>query len=758
MNSHILQESASRPIERRSHRRLLRHAIFCAAWLALLLGSVAISTADDDPGHSRHGTAFDSGLRQRPWKMEGIGHTHFPITTKVPEVQEWFDQGNTLLHSFWWEEAERSFRWCLRLDPDCAMAYWGLARCGSPGDAPDSKRYLDFLNEAIRRKDKCSPRERLYIEAWEAAFTGDAPTLNDKERSSILAKRLQQLVLKYPEDIEAKALFALVSLGGDHALSTELLIQQILAKEPDHPGAHHYRIHNWDGTAPEQGLPSCLRYSLIVPNIGHADHMPGHNYTKMGLWHEAARSMDTATRVELRYMNQQLALPFETWNYAHNRNYLCYIQEQLGMVDASLQGARDLLAAPRDPELNKDNDYGAFDQGMTALVRALLKFERWDDVLSTSNSVAIPWRDIPSDKEMRAFAETLAHIGKGDLSKARVRLQDLKTDIRQRKEKTNETAAAWAIGLKSAEGILLAADGNLLDATRLLTDAADLERKARETGSYENDPPGNPWPVNRVLGDVYLNRGEHRLAVEAYERALVQEPYDAFTLSGLARAHCALGERAKAENDYGRLLYVWSGANTNLRWMTSVAALDLKASPVAPTLAPERPYRLDALAHLGPLNWEPYAAPELDCLDANGERVRLKDYLGKNVLLIFYLNDECVHCMEQLQAINKRADDWTGENTVVLGVSSVSPEKNKASAKLGKLPMRLLSDHDHENARRFASYDDFEELELHSTILIDTKGRVHWKRTGGKPFDNVEFLLQSVKRMNQQAALKHDLP
>ena len=86
-----------------------------------------------------------------------------------------------------------------------------------------------------------------------------------------------------------------------------------------------------------------------------------------------------------------------------------------------------------------------------------------------------------------------------------------------------------------------------------------------------------------------------------------------------------------------------------------------------------------------------------------------------------------------------------------LGVSSVTPEKNKASAKLSKLPMRLLSDRDHENARRFASYDDFEELELHSTVLIDAQGRVHWKRTGGKPFADVEFLMQSVKRMNQQA-------
>jgi peroxiredoxin len=112
-----------------------------------------------------------------------------------------------------------------------------------------------------------------------------------------------------------------------------------------------------------------------------------------------------------------------------------------------------------------------------------------------------------------------------------------------------------------------------------------------------------------------------------------------------------------------------------------------------------------------------------------------------------------VHCVEQLTAINARTGDWARENTVVLGVSSASPEKNKASAKLEKLAMRLLSDHDHDNARRFASYDDFEEIELHSTILIDAAGRVHWKRTGGEPFADMDFLLKSVKQMNKQAAL-----
>jgi peroxiredoxin len=482
--------------------------------------------------------------------------------------------------------------------------------------------------------------------------------------------------------------------------------------------------------------------------------MPGHNYTKMGLWHEAAWSMDTATRVELRYMNERMALPFETWNYAHNRNYLCYIQEQLGMPEASLQGARDLLAAPRDPERNKDINYGAFGQGMAALVRALVKFERWDDVLAASNSVAIPWRDTPADKDLRAFVETLAYVGKSNLVNARSRLHDLKNDLREQGEKSKGGEYSWNILVNVAEGQLRAAEGDILEATRLLTDAAALEKTERDNGDYWDDPPLNPWPVNRVLGDVYLKRGEYRLAVAAYEKSLTQERNDAFALSGLAQACFALGDRDKAEKCYGRLLYEWSGAEPGLKWMTAVEALGLKSTPVAETITTERPYRPEELARIGPINWEPYAAPQLNCVDTDGARVSLQDYKGTNVLLVFYLSDECVHCVEQLTAINARADDWARENTVVLGVSSASPEKNKASAKLGKLPMRLLSDHDHENARRFASYDDFENIELHSTILIDANGRVHWKRTGGEPFTDVEFLLKSVKQMNQKTALR----
>ena len=145
--------------------------------LAALMGAcIAFGQGAEDFGHSHLGSAFDSGLRSRPWKIPGLGKAPFPITSSNPEVQTWYDQGNELLHSFWFEEAERSFRWCLKLDKRNPMIYFGLARCGlnwftvGSGESPDLARFRDFLKEAVKRKDSATLRERLYIEAWDAAW------------------------------------------------------------------------------------------------------------------------------------------------------------------------------------------------------------------------------------------------------------------------------------------------------------------------------------------------------------------------------------------------------------------------------------------------------------------------------------------------------------------------------------------------------------------------------------------------------------
>jgi peroxiredoxin len=692
-------------------------------------------------GHSKHGEAFDEGPRQRPWKMEGIGTTHFPITTSIPEVQEWFDQGHTLLHSYWYYEAERAFRWCLKLDPECAMAYWGLYRCASNED----KRAAAFLREASKRKDKVSERERMYIEAWEARTSSFNPLWfgpGVKGQEDYLRK-LEGIALKYPDDLEAKLLCAGDALFASPArYGNELILQEILAKQPDHPGAHHYRIHLWlgsDGSDAAKALDSFVHYPRVAPNLGHAQHMSGHGYAAVGMWHEATLSLDAMTRLERQYMRQRMIFPFHNDWYTHYSNLLCHHFEQLGMADAAVAGARQLLGQPYDPKYNNpDKDGAGFNQGLDTLVRALVKFERWEEILTPD---AIPFRSQVSRHSLwKAYAEALAHLGLDHLAEAGDRLAELQ---RLQKEATKPQVVEGPYGAGDAlagfvipeiEGLLFLARGDKLEGVRRLTEAAELELEHRENDN--NSPAQYPRVLYNVVGETYLQLQSPGLAVPAFEKVLKAVPNDAVALSGLARAHFALSEKEKAAEYYGRLLHVWSEADPGLRWMESAKALGLAAQPRDVSPAPQRNYRKTNLDHFGPAAWEPYAAPKLEALE------------GKNLVLVFYLGEECVHCVEQLIAIKDRINDFLLNRTEVVAISSASPERIASSEKMAALPLRLLSDTDHANAKRFHSYDEFEDMELHATILIDGCGKVRWARTGGDPFMELDFLVSEIKRVN----------
>jgi len=199
-----------------------------------------------------------------------------------------------------------------------------------------------------------------------------------------------------------------------------------------------------------------------------------------------------------------------------------------------------------------------------------------------------------------------------------------------------------------------------------------------------------------------------------------------------------------------RLLYVSADADPHLKAIERAVATGITATARDSSPAPQRNYARTSLERFGPNKWEPYDAPALEVRDASGKAVTLADYRGKNVLLIFYLGQDCPHCVRQLHTIGEKKADWERLDTTVLAVSSATPEKNAAALKdLGALPIRLLSDNHFANARRFHSYDDFEEMELHSTILIDKKGRVYWARVGGDPFSDTAFLMKQLERMNE---------
>jgi peroxiredoxin len=709
--------------------RFLPSLLCLALCTAPLIAQQSEPSEDAKPwGHSNHGSAYDVGPRQKPWLMEGIGSTPFPITSSNPEVQQWFDQGITLLHGFWWFEAERTMRWCIKLDPECAMAYWGLALANKE----DPERSAEFLKEAVKRKDSVTPRERAFIETAElfaAIRNAKGDDRRDAEEAALVA--IDRLLMDYPNDVEAKAMYWLMSGStsgnqGSKRYGLEAVLDDILELDPDHVGALHYRVHNWDGKEGHYVIDSCMQLPEIAPNCGHLLHMPGHVLSGIGLWHEAAIAMDSATRCEKTYMNERLILPEQNWDYVHNLDYLCYIQEQLGMVEQALIGAEQLSKTPAFVEMPFFTTMSKF-----PMIRALEKFERWEDILDGGR---LHWdMDNPMEKSIAGQSRVRALIGLSRLDEAKAAMDEIRD---------GEMGPQAKDGFEQLEALYTLADGDYLKGLSLLTAAAEKQEK-----NWHNDPPHESAFLFNLLGDTYLELGAPKLAAECYERTLETVFHDGFALSGLVVSYAQLGETAKAEEAMSKLMVAWSDADRPNRWLDAAEATGITAEPFNDPRIKQRNYKTEVLDVHGPSIWVPGDLPQLSVTNAEGKTVTLADYEGKNVMLIFYLGEECVHCIEQLKMADDRLEEIQSLDTVVLAVSQ--DELEEIAAQQPDMGVTLLSDNNFANAHRFNSFDDFEEIELHSTFLINRDGTLHWSRIGGEPFTDFDFLIKELKRMNR---------
>ena len=747
--------------------------------LIFLLGNVAIQESFSQKpgwGKSHHGSHYDQGPRTKPWLMEGIGRTHFPITSSHPDVQKWFDQGNTLLHGFWPFEAERAFRWCIKLDPDCAMAYWGLARCCRGDKARERK----FFAEAIKRKAGLSKREQDYLELWEAKYT--VQKSKDKARKKAVrqyVKKFDNLLINYPDDIEARALYWLELPGtirnrneNENADSIryalDSVLKEVLKKDPDHVGALHYLVHNWDGEEGHFALDSCLHLGKVAPNCGHLQHMPGHVLSSIGLWNEAAIAMDSATRVEKAYMQKRMVLPEQNWDYLHNLDYLAYIQEQLGMAKAAEISCRQLLNGP--PPQNMPINLANF-----SMVRMAIKFEKWEEIVDDSNPL-FRWDDDNFiDAGLKAYARCHAYIGLGKLELAEKELRRFEAKaailsipkvaprlisefIGKGKGKGKPDASSnrdpgyldsivlvrrWEL-----QGKLMLARGKKEKGIELLQKAAKLQYE-----KWRNDPPMDAVFLYNTLREIYLAEKKYDKATRAFEKTLEKIINDGFALSGLVVACQKTGKAANAKQYMGRLASVWKSADRPNRWLERAEACGVAPTKPSRELLAERDYKSIVLDKLGHSKWTAPTAPSLSAINRQGQKVSLEDYRGKNVVLIFYLGGQCLHCMEQIQEASIQASKLKALNTEILAVSK-DDLKTLNSYEDSNLGVTLLSDPDFANAKRFLSYDDFEEIELHSTLLIDSHGRVHWSKHGGEPFMDFEFLKNEVRFLNRTKAVQ----
>ena len=290
-----------------------------------------------------------------PIRMTGIGNSHLTITAK-PEAQIWFDQGLNLLHDFWDYESARAFQQSIRVDPNCAMCYWGLYHALIFRTGETSLYTQRALDSAVKLRGKVSRHEQLYIDALSAsdAAVNAAKPGDDPDNAKEIAL-WRKIVKDDPDDLQAR-LFLAETLrdgyddNGEPKPQTKeqiALIQEVLKTAPNDSAANHYWIHAVEASPhPEQATASAARLASLAPASGHMVHMPGHIFYRTGNYAEAEHWFAASTAVEERYQQEQHVAVDDDWNYVHNLMYgIANLMEEgklqaAAAVSAKIPGAR----------------------------------------------------------------------------------------------------------------------------------------------------------------------------------------------------------------------------------------------------------------------------------------------------------------------------------------------------------------------------------------------------------------------------------
>ena len=549
-----------------------------------------------------------------PIRMSGIGNSHIDITAS-PEAQAWFDQGLSLMHDFWDYESAKAFEQGVRVDPNCAMCYWGLFRIEGFRGGPEKVYGTKALAEAVRLKGHVKGAEKLYIEAVQAASVAKP---EDSTQEIVV---LRKLVKKYPKDLEGRIFLAIaVGDGYDEAGEPKKgkkeeisILEGVLRDAPNDSAANHYWIHAMEpGNHPERAISSAALLASLAPTSGHMVHMPGHIYYRVGNYPEAERWFAASTAADERYMREQHVSPDDDWNYVHNLMYsIANLMEQGKLAEANalsdrLVGARGQLSAtlytgsPRD-QISRVNlrlpvalRLGDWDRVLTLLDQASLADEK-----NTANLrfLAAELRDFAAGMralEHNEVAEAQTASARMDAGLWRVQQDQLETvkagmamkgDAAMKDKKADETKAekkddtpmvpimpdAMAGPLISSLSIaslelragVLASQGKLEEAKKLYATAGKDEK-----GLGYREPPSYIRPVGETEAATLIRVKDYAGAKSAYEVALAERPDSGFGLYGLARVKELSGDKEGARVGYQAFLKSWPAADANLPEVT----------------------------------------------------------------------------------------------------------------------------------------------------------------------------------------------
>jgi peroxiredoxin len=578
---------------------------------------------------------------------------------------------------------------------------------------------------------------------------------------------------------------------GSHQ-AVDALLDLVLAVEPLHPGAHHYRIHLWDGVKPARAELSASLYAKAAPGIAHAWHMPGHTYTGLKRYAGAAYQQEGSARVDHAAMLRERTMPFEIHNYAHNNQWLSTSLSHVGRVHDAVTIARNLVEQPRDPQKNGRNDGGSAQRsGRMRWMEVLCRYEKWDDLLQATESGALDWSDLPIEKKEKALSLGLAYAARGDRARLGEQIAALKAMIVEEPKK--DEGSGGEAGAKKPEAAEKEKEGDKTEGDKTEGDKTEGDKK--EGGKKEGDAkkprtvPGSPAALAELEGHQLLLAGDHDAALARFEkasgmrkealarayltakrfekaeeiarRAVEGHANEVAPLAAYVEVLQAAGKTQEAQEAYRRLEPLARSADPDLPVFQRLAAIvaSWRSAGVelpAPGSSPSESAALNRadLATVGPLTWTPYTAEPIALADTDGQAWTLAERLnrGRNVLVVFYLGGQCAHCMQQLQAFGEQFEALKAAGTDVVAISTDDAEATrqlKQNDESVKFPMPLLADPCLETFRAYRAYDDFEDRPLHGTFLIDAGGGVRFHRIAADPFLDVEFLKAEADRVRK---------
>jgi hypothetical protein len=522
--------------------------------LACLLLFVSLFTfgafADDDHDHQHH-----EGLTETQ-----LGTVHFPVSCAA-SVQKPFARGVALLHSFWYEEAEKEFVQIAKDDPHCAMAHWGVAMSiwHQLWNQPDAKviaRGLDEVNTARRLAEKATPREKAYIAAI-VAFYSDAEKLDHAARAKAYSDAMKKVYESYPDDHEAAAFYALSLLASEphndesfaNRKQAAAILEKLFATEPDHPGVAHYLIHAYDKPQLAQlGIPAARRYAQVAPAAPHALHMPSHIFARVGLWQDDINS--NLASVAATRKTAAMGMGGEGHQF-HAMDFLFYAYLQSGR-EADARALMDEVKAM--PEMHDMYGVG-FDPHLAteAQFAVLYPLEMRDWATAASlTPVAVPGTAQDSTGYW-AKAIGAAHLHQTEEVKKDVSAIEA---IHQKfvSEKKKDFAEATENDLKQAQAWLAFAEGKYDDAVETLRPVADKE------DALGDEPQG--IPTREMIAEILLEAKRPQQALAEYQTDLKFNPNRFNGLYGAARAAEAAGKQSEASEYYALLLKDCAGSNS----------------------------------------------------------------------------------------------------------------------------------------------------------------------------------------------------